>query len=164
MSLPVIFNNLVPLCFLAHDRDETLFVRARIYNLADTLLATKDLSHVEEGRYTDATFFMPSNDSIKVRYDPYTDNVFTKLSKKHGSKDDRFHKANTELTIIRNDELIGVLSDDGALIAGVVGGDDEIIVGEFAEDKDTIEGVVASEELIGVLDAEDTFTGVVTCL
>jgi len=105
LSLPVAQNALVPLCYLSPVKNTALFVRARIYNSANTLLATRDLTHIEDGRYTDATYFYPNEPSIKVRYDVYSDAGYTIPDQCDGSVDDRFHKLDTPTALIRNDQI-----------------------------------------------------------
>jgi len=124
MSLPVLQNGLVPLCYLSPYKDAALFIRARIYNVADTLLATKDLTHVEDGRYTDATYFMPAEPSLKVRYDVFTEASYTSKSLNEGSKDERFDLIKDDDALIRNDELV-MIFDEGDLGFTVIFTEDE---------------------------------------
>ena len=113
MSHPVFANSLVPLFYLSPFKDVGLFVRARIYNqLTDALIATKDLTHVGDGRYTDATFFMPDIEGLEVRYDIYTDAGYAVVSESEGSVDDRFYRQDTPEALIRNDELELIFYDD----------------------------------------------------
>ena len=119
MSHPVLFNNLVPLCYLSPYKNTGLFVRARIFNdTTNALLATKDLAHVEDGRYTDATFFMPDIEGLKVRYDVFTDAGYSIPSEDEGSIDERFYQPETPDALIRNDELELIFNDtvEGFLI------------------------------------------------
>jgi len=112
MSQPVSVNSVVGLCYLSPNKDENLYVRARIYHdTTNALLATKDLTHIEDGRYTDATFFMPNN-KIKVRYDVYEDAGYTQEACDEGSVDERFHPLETPSDIIRNDEISLTFTED----------------------------------------------------
>ena len=148
MSIPVAVNGLVPLCYLSPNKNAALFVRARIFNISDTLLATKDLTHVEDGRYTDATFFMPDAANLKVRYDVFTDAGYTAPSTDEGSVDERFHKLDTPDALIRNDELILVFDDNtGAAIVAEFSEDDGIEA-EFSEDDESFTAVFAGEDVV----------------
>ena len=71
-------GDVVPLELQLSDGSAAMFPRALIYNAAGTLLATKDLAHVANGRYTNDTFTMPADASsagayVQVTYIVYSD-------------------------------------------------------------------------------------------
>lgn len=113
MSHPVSVGGLVPLCYVSPFKNAALYVRARVYHQeTNALLATKDLTHIEEGRYTDATFFMPNVPGIIVRYDIFTDVGYSTPSDDEGSVDERFSTSVTvPPDVIRNDEIELVFND-----------------------------------------------------
>jgi len=114
MSHPVDVGGVVPLFYLSPYKKTTLYVRARIYNsISGALLATKDLTHISDGRYTDATFFMPDIAGIEVRHDVYTDAGYSIRYDLEGSIEERFHRLITDPALIRNDELVLTFDDTG---------------------------------------------------
>ena len=135
MSTPIATSGLVPLCFIAHNRDETLFVRAKIFDVDGNLLDTKTLAHTGEGRYTNATYFYPSNEpSIKIHYDPFTDAGFTTPSPINSPIDERFHELGTPSEIIRNDEIELIFDDTDESIELVFSEDDSFDL-TFSDDE-----------------------------
>jgi len=157
MSLPVKQNSLVPLCYLSPFKNIALFVRARVYDPANTLLATKNLTHIEEGRYTDATFFMPSVDSLKVRYDIYTDAGYSVANEDEGSIDERFHLLETLDALIRNDELELIFDDDDSDMF-LTFGDDETEIIMTAEDSDFVTEFGDDDTTLSFEDDNDDFS------
>ena len=71
-------GDVIPLELQLSDGSAAMFPRALCYNAAGTLLATKDLAHVANGRYTNDTFTMPADASangayVQVTYIVYSD-------------------------------------------------------------------------------------------
>lgn len=111
MSSPIDTGSIVTLFYLSPTKDTGIYVRATIFNAeTDAVLATRDLAHVADGAYSDATYFMPSA-KIKVRYDPYEDASYTASACDEGSVDERFHPSETPSEIIRNDEIELIFDD-----------------------------------------------------
>lgn len=78
-------GDLIPLELQLSDGATGMFPRALIYNAAGTLLATKDLAHVANGRYTNDTYTMPADASangvyVQVTYLVYSDSGHTTLA------------------------------------------------------------------------------------
>ena len=82
----------IPLSFLAHDGDNSLFVEAVILDDDDNELAFSPvlLTNVGEGRYRNRSYTMPGTPTLAVTYVPYLDAGRTILSQIHGPGADEF--------------------------------------------------------------------------
>jgi len=156
-------NGLVPLCYLSPYKDDGLFIRARIYNVADTLLATKDLTHVEDGRYSDATYFMPAEPSLKVRYDVFTEASYVSKSFNEGSKDERFDLIKTDDALVRNDTLYGVFDTTTPVLTGTLKLAGQLS-GVLTQDSGGFTGVLEDNlAIVAKFDTLDSIIGIVKC-
>ena len=113
MSHPIKIGDVVPLFYLSPYKNVALYVRASIYNeLSGALLATKDLTHISDGRYTDASFFMPDISGLEIRHDVYSDAGYSIPYDREGSIEERFHRLIVDPALFRNDELILIFNDN----------------------------------------------------
>lgn len=161
MSVPVFVGSPVPLQYLANDRNASLYVRARIYSISDTLLATKDLAHVEDGRYSNFTYFMPNVDLVKVRYDPYKDVGYTQFSSSDGSIDQEFTKLELNQELVRNDEIVAIFEESDESLNGLFS--DEQICVTIEPNITAIEAVIADEAITFTVTETDGLCAVISC-
>ena len=161
MSVPVFVNSPVPLQYLANDRNPNLYVRARIYSISDTLLATRDLAHVEDGRYSDFTYLMPNADVVKVRYDPYKDAGYTKFAPCDGSMDQKFTKLELNQELVRNDEIVAIFEESDESLNGLFS--DEQICVTIEPNITGIEGVISDEAITFTVTETDGLCAVISC-
>lgn len=76
----LIIGELVPLELQLSDGTTGLFPRALVYDASGTLIATKDLAHVANGRYANDTLVMPSSGYVAATYIVYSDSGHTTLA------------------------------------------------------------------------------------
>lgn len=92
----------VPLRLQLFDGDTGKFPQAFIYDESNSLLSTKDLSHLADGEYGNSTYVMPNNPFIHVRYRVWNESGHSTDSTLHSRAIDIFN---------RKDETIAAISD-----------------------------------------------------
>ena len=166
-TTPIEKGKVVPISFIAHDRDPNLFIKATIYNDSAAIIGTYTLGNDGNGLYSKNDYLMPDIGYIRVKYDPYIDAGLTEFSPNHGSDVDIFiNDKNSEL-LAKIDELLNVIQNvTGSLaqveaeigtspIEGAIGidvFDAEIGINEF-------EGSISNPVLTGELDDTENLEG-----
>lgn len=111
-------GELVPLELQLSDGATNMFPRALVYNAAGTLLATKDLAHVANGRYTNDTFTMPADASangayVQVTYIVYSDSGHTTIAP-YGDSSEVWQRDHLYLSVVGNAATTTVIPCDRA--------------------------------------------------
>jgi hypothetical protein len=110
-STPIPLGNPIYLSLTLSDGATGMFPRAFIYNSADVLVATRNLTEVgATGRYTDSGYTPPAADLYTAQFITYKDALFTNESKKNG----RVEEAYPVTTLLA--DVTSILANTAALL------------------------------------------------
>lgn len=81
MGLSIKFGDVIPVRVQLSDGATGMFPKTLIYDADNTLLATKNLSHITAGLYGDSNnTTMPNTDFVQLKHSVYTTSGYTTIS------------------------------------------------------------------------------------
>lgn len=116
--MEIVVGNIVPLVAQIECQEQVYYVRSYVFDKFNTLLATLDLDHEGEGKYTNFSYLMPDLELITVQFAVFEDSSYTVESEDYCRQSEIFIKS---VPLDVSDDIIKSVNSIKSLIVSQFG-------------------------------------------